>query len=254
VSRPPRGKARAARRARGAPHTLSIDIGGTHIKASVLDGSGNEIAKHVEVSTPHPAPPVVVLALLDRLRRSLPPFARVSVGFPGVVKQGRIVTAPNLDTADWHEFPLAAELERRWGKKARVLNDAEVQGLGVIQGQGLECVLTLGTGFGSALYRDGELMPHLELGQHPVWKSKTYDEYLGAAALKEKGVAKWNRRVRRMLNTVRTLLNYDHLYLGGGNATRIDFELPPDVSVVSNEAGITGGVRLWEPRLDRFFR
>jgi len=250
----PRKQSSRAHRSGGAPHTLSIDIGGTHIKASVLDPSGNEIAKHVEVSTPHPAPPDVVLVLLDQLRRSLPAFDRISVGFPGVVKHGRIITAPNLGTADWREFPLTAELERRWRKKARILNDAEVQGLGVIQGHGLECVLTLGTGFGSALYRDGELMPHLELGQHPIWKGKTYDQYLGAAAFKEKGVDKWNRRVRRMLNIVRTLLNYDHLYLGGGDAARIDFDLPPDVSIVSNEAGITGGVRLWEPRLDRFFR
>jgi polyphosphate glucokinase len=249
----PRKKSGRARRSGSAPHTLSIDIGGTHIKASVLDPSGNELAKHVEVSTPHPAPPDVVLVLLDRLVRSLPAYDRISVGFPGVVKRGRIITAPNLGSADWHEFPLATELERRWQRKARVLNDAEVQGLGVIQGQGLECVLTLGTGFGSALYRDGELMPHLELGQHPIWKSKTYDQYLGAAALKAKGIDKWTRRVRRMLKIVRTLMNYDHLYLGGGNATRINFELPSDVSIVSNEAGITGGVKLWESALDRFF-
>jgi len=249
-----RKKPGRARRSASAPHTLSIDIGGTHIKASVLDASGRELAKHIEVSTPRPAPPDVVLALLDQLRRSLPAFDRISVGFPGVVKRGSTITAPNLGSADWREFPLAAELERRWRKPARVLNDAEVQGLGVIHGQGLECVLTLGTGFGSALYRDGELMPHLELGQHPVWKSKTYDQYLGGAALAEKGVDKWNRRVRRMLDTVRALLNYDHPYLGGGNAARIDFDLPHDVSIVSNEAGITGGVRLWEPGLDRFFR
>jgi polyphosphate glucokinase len=241
------------RRSGSAPQTLSIDIGGTHIKASVLDPAGNELAKHIEIATPHPAPPAAVLVLLDRLLRSLPAFDRISVGFPGVVQRGRIVTAPNLGTADWRDFPLAAELERRWHRPARVLNDAEVQGLGVIQGQGLECVLTLGTGFGSALYRDGELMPHLELGQHPLWKSKTYDQYLGATAFAEKGVDKWNRRVRRMLNTVRTLLNFDRLYLGGGNAARINFDLPADVSLVSNEAGITGGVRLWEPGLDRFF-
>ena len=248
-----RRKAGRARPSRSAPHTLSIDIGGTHIKASVLDASGSELVKRVQVSTPHPAPPRAVLVLLDRLLRSLPAFDRVSVGFPGVVKRGRIMTAPNLGTAAWHDFPLAGSLEGRWLKPVRILNDAEVQGLGVIQGDGLECVLTLGTGFGSALYRDGELMPHLELGQHPVWKSKTYDQYLGAAALKEKGVAKWNRRVRRMLDTVRTLLNYDHLYLGGGNARRIDFELPADVSIVSNEAGITGGVKLWASALDRLF-
>ena len=251
-----RGGARVLRGSKGRrakPHTLAIDIGGTHLKASVLDRSGAELVKREEVPTPHPAPPGIVLQLLDQMLRSLPGFDRVSVGFPGVVKQGRIITAPNLGTDDWHAFPLAAELAQRWGKAVRVLNDAEVQGLAVIHGKGLECVLTLGTGFGSAIYRDGELMPHLELGQHPLRKGKTYDQYLGAAALADIGVKKWNRRVDRMLAIVFTLLNYDHLYLGGGNATRIDLKLPDNVSVVSNEAGITGGVRLWNAKFDRFF-
>jgi polyphosphate glucokinase len=157
-----------------------------------------------------------------------------------------------LGTSYWRDFPLVARLEQRWQKPARMLNDAEVQGFGVIAGKGLECVLTLGTGFGSAVYRDGELMPHLELGQHPVWKSKTYDQYLGAAALKRKGRIRWNRRVKRMLVIVRTLLNFDRLYLGGGNARKIDFELPADVTIVSNEAGITGGIRLWDRRFRSF--
>ena len=241
------------RPARRAPSTLAIDIGGSHLKASVLDASGAEIVKHVEVLTPHPAPPKRIVALIDGMVRTLPAFDRISVGFPGVVRDGRVITAPNLGSADWGGFPLAAELARRWRKPARMLNDAEVQGLGVIAGKGLECVLTLGTGMGSALYRDGELMPHLELGQHPVWRGKTYDGYVGEAALEEKGVRKWNRRVRRVIDIVSTLTNYDRLYLGGGNAKQIDFELPPNVTVVSNEAGITGGIRLWDPSLDRFF-
>jgi polyphosphate glucokinase len=248
-SPPTRKVARSA-----APYTLAIDIGGTNLKASVLDRSGSEIVKRAEVPTPHPAPPEAVLPLLEELARSLPPYDRVSVGFPGVIKRGRIMTAPNLGTADWHGFFLAGELEKRFGKPARVLNDAEVQGLGAIRGRGLECVVTLGTGFGSAVYRDGELMPHLELGQHPIRGNKTYDQYLGTAALRKKGIAKWNRRIQRMIGTLRTLLNYDHLYIGGGDAARIDFQPPPDVTVVSNEAGITGGVKLWEPALDRFFR
>lgn len=237
----------------GAPFTLAIDIGGTHLKASVLDWSGTEVAERVEVATPHPAPPQAVLSLLDTLAQALPKYDRVSAGFPGVVKRGRIVTAPNLGTADWHAFPLSAALAQRFRKPARVLNDAEVQGLGVIEGKGLECVVTLGTGFGSAIYRDGELMPHLELGQQPIRNNKTYDEYLGSAALRKHSVAKWNRRVERMIKMVRTLLNYDHLYIGGGDATKITLELPADVTIVSNEAGITGGVKLWEPAFDRFF-
>jgi polyphosphate glucokinase len=242
------------RRSAKGPQTLAIDIGGTNIKASVLDRDGAEMTKRIQIRTPHPAPPAAVLSLLEEMIGRLPAFNRISVGFPGVVKRGRIITAPNLGTSDWRDFPLATRLEQRWHKPARVLNDAEVQGFGVISDKGLECVLTLGTGFGSAIYRDGDLMPHLELGQHPAWKSRTYDEYLGVAALRRKGVARWNRRVKRMLTIVRTLLNFDHLYLGGGNAAKINFELPADVTIVSNEAGITGGIRLWDRRFDRLFR
>jgi len=245
---------KARRRSRNdGPYTLAVDIGGSHLKASVLDRVGAEITSHVAVPTPHPAPPARVLELLDGMAQELPAFDRISIGFPGAVRDGHVLTAPNLGTSDWHGFPLATELARRCSKPTRMLNDAEVQGFGVIEGKGLECVLTLGTGFGSALYRDGELMPHLELGQHPVWKCRTYDEYVGAAALAKKGAVRWNRRVRRAIGFVATLINYDWLYLGGGNASKIAFELPPNARIVSNEAGITGGIRLWDPGMDRFF-
>jgi len=244
--RAPRGKA-------GRPHTLAIDIGGTHVKASVLDSAGVPVVERVEQATPHPAPPGAIFALLRTLVRELPPFDRISAGFPGVVRDGRVLTAPNLGTKTWTGFRLAAELQTRLGKPARVLNDAEVQGLGVIAGSGLECVLTFGTGMGSAVYRDGDLAPHLELGQHPAWKSKTYDEYVGAAALAKVGAAKWNRRVSRVIALVRTLLNFDHLYLGGGNGVNVSLALPRDVTIVSNRAGITGGARLWDARFDPIF-
>jgi polyphosphate glucokinase len=233
--------------------TLSIDIGGTHIKAAVLDIKGREVGGRVEADTPHPSPPPAVLDCIATLVSTLTPYDRISAGFPGVVVGGNVVTAPNLGTEDWKGFALAAALTKRFAKPARVINDAEVQGLGVISGRGLECVLTLGTGFGSALYRDGALMPHLELGQHPVWKDKTYDQYLGLGALKKKGPTEWNKRVRRAITIVHTLLNYDHLYIGGGNAAHIDFELPPNVTIVSNEAGITGGIALWQRSLDDMF-
>lgn len=252
----PRKRAHRASRGRGgagSPYTLAIDIGGTHLKASVLDRAGVELVARVEARTPHPSPPDAVLALLQGLAHSLPAFDRISAGFPGVIRDGCVLTAPNLGTLDWHAYPLASELQMQLGKPARVLNDAEVQGLGVIAGSGLECVLTLGTGMGSAIYRDGVVMPHLELGQHPARKGKTYDRYVGAAALQKKGVAKWNRRVSRVIVQVRTLLNFDRLYLGGGNAVNLALELPSDVTIVSNEAGITGGVRLWETQFDKLF-
>jgi polyphosphate glucokinase len=182
--------------------------------------------------------------VLDAIRSivaQLPRFDRISVGFSGVVRRGRIVTAPNLGNRAWHGFELAASLRAQFGKPTRVLNDADVQGLGVISGNGIEVVLTFGTGVGSALFQNGRLAPHLELSVHPIRGKKSYNDWLGHAELVAKGRKAWNRRVAKAIAIVGDLV--DRLYLGGGNA---DFDLPPAVKVVSNAAGITGGVRLWD--------
>lgn len=237
----------------GFPHTLAVDIGGTNIKASVLDRNGKLAAEQVRIPTPKPATPKAVLKAIEALAGRLPPFNRISVGFPGVVKGGTIRTAPNLATKRWEGFNLVEALATRYGTPVRVLNDAAVQGLGVVEGPGLECVLTLGTGVGCALFRNRRPLLHLEIGQHRARKGKTYDQYIGQAALADKGPTVWNRRVAKAIGFVRELTACDVLYVGGGNASRITFGLPPHVTIVSNTAGITGGVRLWEPALDELF-
>jgi len=195
---------------------------------------------------------VVVAALLE-LVKPLGRFDRVSIGFPGVVRVGCVLTAPNLGTEDWRRFPLAGELARHFGKPARMLNDASIQGLGVIGGRGVECVLTMGTGMGFALFEDGRLGPHLEMSQHPVTGDKTYDEYVGHATLQKIGAKHWNKRMRKVIGSMQRLTAYDMLYIGGGNARLITPPLPEPVKLVSNEAGITGGVRLWDKRMDAMF-
>ena len=227
------------------PVTLALDVGGTGLKAGRLDPEGTLLSKNLRIDTPHPSPPSVIVPALAGMAKVLGPFDRVSVGFPGVVRAGRVLTAPNLGTKDWAGFDLAGALRDLLGAAVRVENDAAVQGLGVISGKGLECVITLGTGFGFALYEDGRLAPHLELSQHIIRGKKTYDEYLGVAALRQVGRTRWNRRVQRMLVQLRALVNFDRLYIGGGDAANIKFELPPDAQIVSNKAGLTGGVKLW---------
>jgi polyphosphate glucokinase len=236
-----------------ALRTLAIDVGGTRLKAGILDAAGAMAEGPVRVNTPHPAPPAQVVEMLAGLAAQLGPFDRVSVGFPGVVKRGVVITAPNLGTADWAGFPLANTLSERFGRPVRLLNDASVQGLGVIEGRGLECVITLGTGMGFALFENGRLAPHLEMGQHPVRKGRTYDGYVGTAALETEGPKRWNRRVRRVIGYLETLVSPDALLIGGGNARHIAFELPPIARIVPNGAGITGGVRLWDSVLDDVF-
>ena len=231
------------------PLTLAIDIGGSHLKAGVLDPGGAIVGGPARVVTPKPAKPSAVADALIALTQQLGHFDRISIGFPGVVRGNAVLTAPNLDTKDWHGFPLASELSRRLKAPARMLNDATIQGLGVISGRGLECVLTMGTGMGFALFQNGLLAPHLELSQHPVKTNKTYDKYVGHAALKGIGRGRWNRRVRKVINYIDILVMYDMLYIGGGNARMIEPPLPDRVRIVPNEAGITGGVRVWDARL-----
>ena len=234
--------------------TLAIDVGGSGLKAAVLDAAGNMITDPTRVLTPKPSHPTAVVTEIVGLAAKLGPFDRISLGFPGVVRHGHVLTAPNLGTDVWHRFPLAEELSHRLGRPTRMLNDATVQGLGVISEVGIECVITLGTGFGFALFDDGLLGPHLELGQHPVTKKKTYDLYLGNAALRKVGRAKWNKRLAEALGFIDTLVTFDTLLIGGGNARLIDFPLPVNARIVPNAAGITGGVKLWAPKLANAFR
>lgn len=235
----------AARSATGVA-TLAVDIGGSHVKASVLDTRGRMLHDRVRVDTPKDVTPQKLVSLIGELVQSLPRFDRVSVGFPGVVRNGVVRTAPNLGTERFQGFNLARALERRLKRPVRVENDADVQGLAVVKGKGVELVITLGTGFGSSIFVDGRLGPHLELAHHAFRKDKTYEEELGEAARERDGNHTWQKHVLDAIESLRNLTNFDHLYIGGGNSRLLDIDLPRDVSVVSNNAGILGGVRLWQ--------
>jgi polyphosphate glucokinase len=178
----------------------------------------------------------------------LPSADRVSVGFPGVVRRGKILTAHNLGQKAWTGFDLDLALTRKLKKPVRVLNDADIQGLGAIKGKGVEVVITLGTGVGSSLAEDGRLSTHLELAHHPFRKGETYEEQLGKAALEKIGKRRWRKRVARAIETLRALTHFDHLYIGGGHAKELEGKLPPKVSLVSNELGMKGGIWLWRER------
>jgi polyphosphate glucokinase len=256
-----RAGTRGAQKARHQPRSwnrspsriLAIDIGGTGLKAAIVAPDGKLLSERRRVPTPYPCPPPVMLEALIELARPFEAFDRIAAGFPGVVRQDKVLTAPHFGTREWSGFPLSRVLSRELGgMPARTINDAEMQGLAVIAGRGIELVLTLGTGAGTALFREGQLMPHLELAHHPVHKNKTYNEYIGNAARKKAGNKRWNRRMAKVIDILDTLINYDHLYLGGGNARRVSLDLPDNVSVVSNEAGLEGGGRLWsEPTAAR---
>lgn len=238
-----RGRKKTGRR------VLAIDIGGIGLKASVVDESGGLLVPRHRIKTPYPCPPQVMMDALASLVAPLPPHDCIAIGFPGVVRRNRIVTAPHFGTAEWEGFPLAKAASEQFGGAARMVNDAEMQGLAVIAGKGLELVLTLGTGAGTGLFRDGELMPHLELAQHPIYgKKTTYNDYIGDAALKKVGRKHWNKRVARTIKILTSLLHFDHLFIGGGNAGKVVLENSHSITIVDNEAGISGGAFLWKLR------
>ncbi len=226
--------------------TLAIDIGGTGLKAMILGSDGVPVTERLRVETPHPATPEALLAEVFKLIASIGAYDRVSVGFPGVVVDGVTRTAPNLDPG-WNDYDLGAAITKQTGKPARVLNDAGVQGYGIIEGKGVEMVLTFGTGMGTALYHDGVYIPNLELAHHPFGRGKgrSYEDYIDNAALEDIGKKKWNRRIRRVIDQVLPIWNPRMLYLGGGNAKHIKLELPPNVKLAENLAGLTGGIALW---------
>ncbi len=224
--------------------TLAIDIGGSGLKMMLLDSAGKPLSERQRVDTPAKPTPEAVLKCLDQLSKHVGAFDRVSAGFPGVIKRGATWTAANLDSG-WLGFPLQAELEKLWKKPARVANDAAVQGYGVIIGDGVELALTLGTGLGSSLFTSGRLCPGLELAHHPWRKGRTYEDFLGRRGLDKLGRKRWNKLVQEAIDQTARLFNWDHLYIGGGNTKKLDFEMPKNVKVVSNEAGLLGGVALW---------
>jgi polyphosphate glucokinase len=217
------------------------------------------LADRVRVATKYPCPPDRLVQMLTSLAEPLPAFDRISAGFPGVVRGGHVLTAPHFVTVKgpgskvsgrltkaWSGFDLAGALEASLHKPTRIANDADMQGLDVVKGEGLELVVTLGTGVGTGLFWNGKLAPHLELAHHPFRRDQTYNEQLGEAALKRIGASKWRKRVREAISNFAVLLNYDHLYIGGGNSKLLAGHLPRSVTIVDNLAGILGGIKLWE--------
>jgi len=245
------------------PLTLSIDCGGTGLKGSVLDPEGSMVAEPVRVATPYPLPPSRFIAELAAIAGQLPRADRVTVGMPGMIRHGTVVTTPHYITKRGPHSPVDPELERAWqgfdvdealegelSLPTLVMNDAEVAGAGAISGFGFEVMFTLGTGLGCAIFDNGVLMPHLELSRAPVRRGRIYDEYVGDKARKRHGRTVWSRRVRESLLGLQPMLQWDELYLGGGNSGKVresDLKaLGPAVAVVPNEVGIIGGVRAWQ--------
>ena len=239
--------------------TLCIDIGGTGLKAAIVTLDGAMLTERVKIKTPYPCPPERLLAELPKLVAGLGEFDRISVGFPGLVRHGLIWHVPALSRstyggqideqlrAAWHGFNMEEAVREVFGKPTKVANDADVQGCAVVNGRGFEFVMTLGTGVGTAVFSDGVLLPHMELSHAPFRKGESFDTQLGNAQRKEIGEGRWARRVYRAIESFDAFLYFDQIHIGGGNAKYLDPDrLPAKARIVSNTAGLLGGVRIWE--------
>jgi len=242
--------------------TLAVDCGGTGIKASVLDEDGRMVAERLRVRTPYPLPPARFVGLIVEMARRLPPSDRLTLGMPGMIRHGVVVSTPHYITRRGPHSVVDPDLERAWrGFDANralegalqlptlVLNDAEVAGAGAVSGHGFEVMFTLGTGLGNAIFDNGVLLPHLEISRSPIRRGRLYDEYIGDKARKRLGTAAWSLRVRDAVIGLKPMLQWDQLYLGGGNAVKVLARhldaIGPGITVVSNDVGIIGGVKAW---------
>ena len=240
--------------------TLAIDIGGTSFKAAVLDPAGVLVSELARVETPYPCTPEMFVATLQDLVLELPSAHRVTVGFPSLIRDGIVSSIPGSLSRRvlhgerdpelikaWLGFDIRTKLTNTFELPTVVENDADIQGCAVVMGQGMEFVITLGTGVGTALFFDGHLVPHLELSHGPYDATMSHDIALGDGELKRIGEGAWKERVIKGLDHFKAIINWDHLYIGGGNARLLDpNELGPDTTLVSNANGLLGGVRIWD--------
>lgn len=218
-----------------SPLTLVLDVGASGIKAAQVNELGNLVGERVRRDTPSSGMPGEMINLIVALAKTFKSFDRVAIGFPGIVVSGIVREAPNL-AAGWKDFNITDVLQTRLKKPVRAANDADVQGFGAIAGKGVELVVTLGTGVGTALFTDGHLVPNLEFG-----KPK-----LRNARLQKDGKQKWNRRLAKFVRELDGQFHFTRLYIGGGNSREVDISLlPANVTLISNLNGLVGGIALW---------
>jgi polyphosphate glucokinase len=230
------------KRRRARQRTLAIDVGGSRVKCALLDARGRMATEKLREDTPERFTPTQLLALIERMAAQMPRYDRVAVGVPGIVHRDVVYSLPASGSRAFKRFELGARLADLLGTRVRVTNDAAMHGLAAIRGDGVEMVITLGTGLGTALFIDGVLSAHYQTLPE---QDQPFSPY-GDDARRQMGRKRWEKRVRELFDQLRDITNYDRLYVGGGNAERLRGEMPSRVTRIESEAGLLGGYRLWE--------
>ena len=245
--------------------TLTVDCGGTGIKASVLDKGGKVLIDFPYLKTPYPLSPSKLISIIDDFVKADNRIKRVTLGLPGMIRGGKVIVIPHYVNASgprgvldphlkkaWYGFDMQAALNKKLKLPTLVLNDAEIHGASVITGKGLETVLTFGTGLGCAIFNDGKLAPHLEISHATIRYGKSIDAWIGEISRRRMGNQLWSRRVKALIEELYPMIVWDKLYIGGGNSSRISKSalrsFDYKVKIIPNSAGVTGGVKAWDLR------
>lgn len=186
--------------------SLFIDIGASFIKTHPLE---------LMFPTPKNCKPADLFKILSTIK--IPAnYKSVYVGFPGVVVNGITVNAPNLSNKSWQNYHLEKKLRALFRRRVFVINDADLHGLKVVKGKGVELVVALGTGVGSAIFIDNKLLPNLELGHAPFCQNKSYEEILGLKNYRRIAHRKWESYLLQAITNWKRLFNPACIYLTGG--------------------------------------
>lgn len=208
---------------------LGFDIGGTGIKAAVVDTlTGTLLTKRERIETPSVSTPENMLKAIDELLAFFKWQGPVGCGFPGVVKNGQIVSAANLDKA-WIGYNLVEFFNNKHGIDVHIINDADAAGIAEVTlgaGKGVKgsiIMITIGTGLGSALFHDGMLYPNTELGHLKIWGGDA-EAKASAVSRKQKGLSwqEWAQLFDEYLDYISKLFSPDLIILGGGASKKAD--------------------------------
>lgn len=211
---------------------LTIDIGGTNVKALVTGApEPRKFASGPKLTAKD------MVAGVKSLTKDWK-YSVISIGFPGPVLRGRPVADPFNLGPGWVGF----NYEKGFGKPVKILNDAAMQALGNYK-KGKMLFLGFGTGLGTALIVDGIIEP-LEFGHLP-YKKATYEDYVGLRGLEKYGKKKWRKLVSDVVERLSAALEPDEVVLGGGNSKKLK-ELPPHCRLGTNDKAFLGGFRLWQ--------
>jgi len=202
---------------------LGIDVGATGIKGAIVNtNKGELITERIKYPTPKPATPQAMTEVMKKLVEDFEWKGKpIGIGFPAIIKEGVALSASNIDDS-WLDFPVVGFLSKKLKSPVNVVNDADAAGLaerqfGAANTDGLVVLLTLGTGIGSAVFYNGELLPNTELG-HLKYKDSVVEKYASnnARETKELSYKEWGKELNKVLNHIEFILSPDKIIIGGG--------------------------------------